>query len=162
MIQNFIIAFDPNRLQKGEIFFNKLKDCFEKKFLVRTRPEPELAKKSLKRGLATIEDVPKALKADLDELAEQRLYQSVFHGVKALLYKDGIKERSHICVSLYFKETYQKFFSKDLLTLLDRLRDVRHESQYGLDAVAMNSEQIQNWLAEAEQLLKVISQLLKS
>lgn len=127
---------------------------------MRTHPEPELAKKSLKRALVTLEDVPKALKIDLDELAEQRLYQSVFHGVKALLYKDGIKERSHVCVSLYFKEIYQKKFSEDLLTLLDRLRDVRHESQYGLDAVVINSEQIQNWLAEAKKFLKTIQTLV--
>ena len=57
-----------------------------------------------------LKDVPQALSINLLEVAEQRLYQAVFHGVKALLYRDGIKEKSHICVSLYFKENYKNNF----------------------------------------------------
>lgn len=123
-------------------------------------PEPKLAQKSLNRAIKVLEDVPKALSVNLLELAEQRLYQAVFHGVKALLYKDGIKERSHYCVALYFKETYKNSFSSELLTLLDRLRDIRHESQYGLESPQIDEEDVKNWMREAQELLKVIQKLL--
>lgn len=139
---------------------SKLKKCFDERSLVKIPAEPKLAQKSLKRALMVLKEIPKALSINLIEVAEQRLYQAVFHGVKALLYKDGVKERSHICVSLYFKETYKNSFSEELLTLLDRLRDVRHESQYGLEAPELDVDQIKSWINEAQELLNVIQQLL--
>ena len=139
---------------------NELKRCFDDRSLRKIPPEPQLAQKSLKRALKVLEDIPKALSVNLLELAEQRLYQAVFHGIKALLYKDGIKERSHYCVSVYFKETYQNSVSPELITLLDRLRDIRHESQYGLESPQIDVDDIKNWMKEAQELLKVIQRLL--
>lgn len=140
---------------------NELKRCFDERRLGKMSSEPQLAQKSLNRALKVLEDVPKALSVNLLELAEQRLYQAVFHGVKALLYRDGIKERSHYCVGLYFKETYKNSVSPELSTLLDRLRDIRHESQYGLESPLIADEDIKNWMREAQELLKVIQKLLR-
>lgn len=141
---------------------DELEKCFANRSLIKiAATEPQLAKKSLKRAHGVLAEVPKALSVDLLELAEQRLYQAVFHAVKALLYNDGIKERSHYCVSLYFKEKYKKFISEDLLTLLDRLRDVRHESQYGLEEIELDKEQIESWLKESQVLLKDIQKILE-
>ena len=141
---------------------DELEKCFANKSLIKTTAEPQLAKKSLKRAHSVLKEVPKALSIDLLELAEQRLYQAVFHAVKALLYNDGIKERSHYCVSLYFKEKYQKLTSEELLTLLDRLRDVRHESQYGLEAPELDKSQIESWFQEALVLFKDIQKILEN
>ena len=123
--------------------------------------EPELAQKSLKRAKNVLKEVPKLLSLNFLEIAEQRLYQAVFHGVKALLYQDGVKEKSHVCVSLYFKEKYINQVPNAQLDLLDRLRDVRHESQYGLEEVMLDPDQIKHWLEEAKDLLEVIEKVLK-
>ena len=140
---------------------DNLDRCFQKGLLVKLVVEPELAQKSLKRAKNVLKEIPKVLSLNLLEMAEQRLYQAVFHGVKALLYQDGVREKSHICVSLYFKAQYINQVPSAQLDLLDRLRDVRHESQYGLEEVMLDQDQIKDWLQEAKDLLRAIEKILK-
>lgn len=139
----------------------KVEDCFSKGLLKVTTPEPQLAKKAIKRARNILKEIPRAVKADLLEMSQQRIYQAAFHGAKVLLYKDGVKERSHYCVAAYLTEKYSKLFPKNLLILLDELRDVRHESQYGLEVPSITKEKIFVWLEQCEKMLDIIENILK-
>lgn len=143
-------------------YLSKLEKCFNDRLLIKGPREIHLAHKSLKRAFAILQEIPKIVNAALLELAVQRIYQAAFHGVKSLLYKDGVKERSHYCVSLYFKETYKKHISADALSLLDRLRDIRHESQYGLESPMLSEEQIQDWFQETQELLTTLETIINA
>ncbi len=39
-------------------------------------------------------------------MATIALYNAFFHTARALLFRDGIKERSHFCVARYIEEKY--------------------------------------------------------
>ena len=57
----------------------------------------------------------------------------MFHSARAILYHDGIQEKSHVCIPLYLKEKYANKIPPYLLQSLDSFRKERHETLYGLD-----------------------------
>jgi len=89
-------------------------------------------------------------------------YTSAFHSARALLYRDGYKERSHTCIVEYLYDNYvgkglleERFASK-----LDHLRRERHETFYGMapDATAEEAgaavDFARDFLSKARHLLK--------
>ena len=136
-----------------------LKKCFETGQLKKGIPDLSLAKKSLKRGISILEEIPKLTKSAFLEVAEQRLYQAFFHMIKALLYKDGVKEHSHYCTILYVKEAYGKVLESELSTM-EALKDLRNQSQYGVDSPDLNEEEINDWCQIGKMLHQKITKLL--
>ena len=55
----------------------------------------------------------------------------MFHSSRALLFKDGVKERSHLCIVSYIRETYPRL--RRLSNQLDVYRRNRHSTLYALD-----------------------------
>ena len=55
----------------------------------------------------------------------------MFHAARSLLFRDGIKERSHLCIISYIKETYPRL--RRLANQLDTYRRNRHNTLYALD-----------------------------
>lgn len=118
-----------------------------------------LAKKSLKRGVSILDEIPKLKDTKLLEITEQRLYQGFFHMIKALLYKDGVKERSHYCTILYVKETYGKSLESEI-SIMEVLKDLRNQSQYGIESPSLDEEEINDWLKTGEMLHQKIARFL--
>lgn len=113
----------------------ELSDCFERKLLTGVNPSTGLAKKSLKQGALFLTDAEDLVKIGKQRMGTIALYNAFFHVARALLFKDGIKERSHFCIARYIEEKYvnTKLLNRDFLNYLDTLRDARHETQYSLD-----------------------------
>lgn len=113
----------------------ELSDCFERKLLTGVNPSTGLAKKSLKQGALFLTDAEDLVKIDKQRMGTIALYNAFFHVARALLFKDGIKERSHFCIARYIEEKYinTKLLNGDFLNYLDTFRDARHETQYSLD-----------------------------
>ena len=65
-------------------------------------------------------------------LAVVSIYTSMFHAARAILFRDGIKERSHICIIIYLKERYPTL--EDYVKVLDSYRRTRHTALYGIDS----------------------------
>ena len=78
---------------------------------------------------------------------------------KALLYKDGVKERSHYCTILYVKEKYQPKLNS-YVEIIEILKDLRNQSQYGVEEVYREEEEIKNWLQDAHALSHLIEEQL--
>lgn len=113
----------------------ELSDCFERKLLANTSPSTGLAGKSLKQAELFLSDAGDLIKIGKERMATIALYNAFFHTARALLFKDGIKERSHFCLARYLEEKYvhKKLLTAKFLNYLDTLRDARHETQYSLD-----------------------------
>lgn len=113
----------------------ELSDCFERKLLTNTSPSTGLARKSLKQAELFLIDAEDLIKIGKERMAIIALYNAFFHTARALLFKDGIKERSHFCIARYLEEkyVYKKLLNANFLNYLDTLRDARHETQYSLD-----------------------------
>ncbi len=113
----------------------ELSDCFERKLLTNTSPSTGLARKSLKQAELFLTDAEDLIKIGKERMAIIALYNAFFHTARALLFKDGIKERSHFCIARYLEEkyVYKKLLNANFLNYLDILRDARHDTQYSLD-----------------------------
>ncbi len=113
----------------------ELSDCFERKLLTDTSPNAGLAIKSLKQAELFLTDASDLIKIGKERMATIALYNAFFHTARALLFKEGIKERSHFCVARYLEEKFvhEKLLDVKFLNYLDTLRDARHETQYSLN-----------------------------
>ncbi|MCK5138983.1 MAG: HEPN domain-containing protein, partial [Thermodesulfovibrionia bacterium] len=60
-------------------------------------------------------------------------YSAMFHAARALLFMDGIKEKSHYALFLYIKEKYSDKLERRFINELNTLRLESHEINYGLE-----------------------------
>jgi len=82
----------------------------------------------------------------------------MFHASRAILFSDGVKERSHICIKIYIERTYEKL--NGLMKMLDSYRMGRHAAIYSLDAVG-SDEEAQQAIDDAIYFNKELVQFLK-
>jgi len=117
----------------------ELSDCFERRLLTNTGPSTGLARKSLRQAEIFLVDAVDLINIGKDRMATIALYNAFFHTARALLFRDGIKERSHFCIARYVEEKYVRngLLNADFLSYLDALRDARHETQYSLDVISL-------------------------
>lgn len=113
-------------------------DCFKEGLLRKTKPSKQFAIKSLDTSSSYIEDGKDNLKMKNYNLVIFCSYTAMFHAARALLFRDGIKERSHICVVSYMRETYPNL--KRLANQLDTYRRNRHNTLYALDMLISDDE----------------------
>jgi uncharacterized protein (UPF0332 family) len=58
-------------------------------------------------------------------------YTAMFHAARAILFRDGIKERSHECIPMYIRQRYPGMAGQT--NILNSYRIYRHEALYGLE-----------------------------
>lgn len=108
-------------------------ECLEKGLLKKEMPDGEKARSSLKMGKHKLEIAKKELEHEIYESALISAYTCMFHCARALLYRDGYKERSHFAVWIYLNEKYFDKIERKYLNELNALRVARHELMYGLE-----------------------------
>ena len=116
----------------------RVKDCFKEGLLRKTKPSNQYAIKSLDTSLSYIQNAKDNLKMNNNHLVIFCSYTAMFHAARALLFRDGIKERSHLCIVSYLRETYPRL--KRLANQLDTYRRNRHNTLYALDFLISNDE----------------------
>jgi uncharacterized protein (UPF0332 family) len=89
-------------------------------------------------------------------------YTAMFQGARALLFKDGIFEKSHYCVVEYLKRNYVRSgkLQQNHIHWLDTYRIERHETLYGLEKMDIREEDAQNAITSAKEFLKAINELI--
>jgi len=135
----------------------RVKDCFKEGLLKKTKPSKQYAKKSLDASLVYIENAKDNLQMNNNNLVIFCSYTAMFHAARALLFRDGIKERSHLCTVSYLRETYPRL--KHLANQLDSYRRNRHITLYGLDFLISDDEARQA-VKDAELFYKQITNII--
>lgn len=115
-------------------------ECFEKGLLKKDIPSLDLAKKSLKQADFFLRETEDLIKIDKKQMAVISLYNAFFHISRALLYRDGIKERSHYCIARYLEEEYINKNKLDVkfLNAYETIMSARHNVQYAIEAVEID------------------------
>jgi uncharacterized protein (UPF0332 family) len=116
----------------------RVKDCFKDGLLRKTKPSKQYAIKSLDTSLSYIQNAKDNIKMNNNNLVIFCSYTAMFHATRGLLFRDGVKERSHICVVSYLRETYPNL--KRLSNQLDAYRRNRHNTLYALDVLISDDE----------------------
>ncbi|MGB8218511.1 MAG: HEPN domain-containing protein [Candidatus Methanoperedens sp.] len=131
----------------------KMTECFQKGLLKRTSPDMENALRSLELSKSNIEDAEQNMSIHRYRVVAISSYSSMFHAARAILFRDGIKERSHECIPVYLKEKYPQL--ETLANILDSYRRFRHDAIYGLD-FAIDDKEAKAALDSAKEILEKI------
>ena len=137
----------------------RLEDCFKERLLRRIEPDLEKTRRSLEIAKKKLRMGKEALDKGLLDASLIYAYTSMFHSARALLYKDGIQEKSHTCLILYLKEKYANSIPYYLIQSLDYFRKERHEALYGLD-FEVKEKDIALALKDAEEFITVVEKIV--
>jgi len=136
--------------------------CLEQGLLAKSKPDQEKAKSSIEMAQHKLELAEAEFGHKLFESATISAYASMFHSGRALLFRDGFKERSHFAVHVYISEKYGGKIERKYLNELNSLRLQRHGLMYGLE---MNNEvqesDADTTIKTAEGFLQAIRKILQ-
>lgn len=140
-------------------------DCFKFRLLRKITPDKEKSKKSVELARQRIEDAKVMLKVTgklkFFNHTIMDAYMAMFHASRALLYKDGIQEKSHFAVYIYLKDKYSDRIPIPIINLLNLYRIERHEAIYGLE-FNPTREEAEKAIEDAEIFVKEIIKVLLS
>lgn len=147
----------------GRIFLSRLDKYFKQGSLKKIKPQKDLAKKSLERAHFFLKEAADLIQIDKIDFAYLAIYNALFHTGRAFLYRDGIGERSHYALARYLEEKYTipRKLDKKFLLLLDHLRDIRHETQYGFNR-PNEGNQLSDYLKTTKEFLLVAKKMVTS
>ena len=138
-----------------------LEDCFEKRLLRMIEPDKEKAVQSIKMAEDKLRLAKEAMEKEFLDACIIYAYTSMFHSARALLYRDGIQEKSHLCIVLYLKEKYSGVIPYYLLHSLDAFRKERHEALYGLEYEATIRD-AELAIKDADEFVKLAREILNA
>ena len=120
---------------------NDYEDCFKRGLLRKIQPSKEKGIHSLEKAEEWVKESEKNITVFANDSCIASSYMAMFHSARAILFRDGVREKSHYCIARYL----EKYVEEDLLEeewilLLDRIRDVRHMDQYSLQHHATEEE----------------------
>jgi len=125
--------------------------------------EPSLTKseQSLHQARDWLSEAEKNLEAEALRSAISSAYLAVFHSARAILFRDGVREKSHYCIGLYLQKYVENgALEEDWPMLFDRIRSVRHVDQYSFMALP-TEEEVQASIDLAERFIERMERLLK-
>ena len=112
----------------------KKAECFGRGMLRKTAPSSHGVIQSLEMSREFIRVARENLGIRSYAIAVFSAYTAMFHAARAVLFRDGVKEHSHVCIVAYVGETYPEL--QHLAKRLDHYRVMRHATLYSLDASA--------------------------
>ena len=138
----------------------RVNDCFKKRLLRKGKVDNLKANKALEMAKIKRERAEELFEKCFFEESIVASYTSMFQAARALLFKDGVFEKSHACVVSYLKEMYIILLGSDCISWLDTYRLERHESFYGLDPTDLDKNEAKDALIKSEQFYKSVKKIL--
>jgi uncharacterized protein (UPF0332 family) len=142
---------------------SKVEECFKEGLLKKIEPNIKFAIKSLKQAEHFLSEAQDLIELNKKDIAYLILYEASFHAARAILFKDGIKERSHYCISKYLEEKYgeKEIISLRQAVIFDSLRIKRNEIQYSIEKTKIN-ENLNEIYNEVEGLIERIKKIIET
>jgi len=138
-------------------------ECFRERMLRKESPDTEKAINSVRMSEDKLSKAKESLEKGIPDAAIIFAYSSMFHASRSLLFRDGVTERSHICIILYLRENYVKTgkLEQSFVNSLNTLRMERHNEFYGLAVREVSEQEASDALDEALGFLDAVKRLLK-
>lgn len=138
-------------------------NCFEKGLLKKGIKSRELALQDIAQAEFFLNESFDLINLQKREMAAIAMYNAAFHAARALLYLDGIKEKSHYCLQKYLEEKFGKkgILSPEELSLFDLLRGIRQEVQYNVTRVEFE-ENLNELCDKTEKFIEHVKKIVKS
>jgi len=89
-------------------------------------------------------------------------YMGYFHAARAVLIRDGIREKSHYCIGVYLESYHEAGLLEDEWVLqFDHMRGLRQEDQYSLDA-RPGLDEVRQAVSDAQKFIDRMDRLIKT
>jgi uncharacterized protein (UPF0332 family) len=139
---------------------NPLEKCFADGKLQPVQPSRQKAGESIDLARAYLDEARQSVGIGNNRLAMNGVYFAWFHAARAILFRDGIREKSHFCLEQYLA-TYaaNRSLDKKWVLLFGKMRRKREESQYSLGPPPTR-EEIEGALDQTEQFIEQIRRIL--
>lgn len=134
--------------------------CFEEGLLKKDKPDKRKALKSIEMGEYRLERARGLFRMKIFDMALINVYLGMFHIGRALLFKDGVREKSHYGLYVYLREKYSDKIEQRFLNELNSLRLERHEFFYGLEKKEIKEVEAESAIDMAGLFLKAIKKLV--
>jgi len=135
-------------------------DCFKKRLLRRVKPDPFKVTKALEMAKLKEKRAEELFENDFFEESIVSSYTSMFQAARAILFNDGVIEKSHACVVAYLRENYSSNLGQSMINWLDTYRLERHESFYGLEKSTIDKDEAEDALNKSKKFLESVKQIL--
>ena len=136
-------------------------ECILQGLLKKGKPDMQMALNSMKAAEHKLGIAQRELDAKIHETAIISAYAAMFHAGRALLYKDGFKERSHYAISVYIGEKYGSRLEQRFIHELDTLRSERHTLMYSIEELPdVSKAEAESALSVAQEFVSAIRKLL--
>lgn len=121
------------------------RDCLHRGLLRKMPPSHDKASRSLEKAKRWLTEAQHTAKGEALNASVLASYMVMFHAARAMLFLDGFRERSHLCVARYLEEHYVKkgLLEPEWIHLLDHHREIRHDDQYDLSFFSTHEEATQ-------------------
>ena len=120
---------------------------------------------SREKALESVSKAKTFLKEGEDNLSDGRLnsavvmaYLALFDAEKALLYKEGWREKSHACVVSYLREKHEEI-PKKVMDSLEYYKNIRHSVQYELEFF-FSEKDAEEMIVFAKDFIKLVEKLV--
>lgn len=140
-----------------------LNECFEKRLLRKGRPDKLKSLKALEIAQGKINHAEQLLEHGFYQEVILTIYTAMFQCARALLFLDGIFERSHYCVIEYLKENFLKKgkLEPSHIHWLDTYRIQRHETLYGFEEINYTQGEAENAIEKGKDFLQTIRVMIE-
>ena len=130
-------------------------DCLNEGLIKKITSSITQARSQMDKANVLLEEAKKAVKNESPNAAVLAGYAAMFDAARALLFKDGYRERSHACVARYLEAKYSEKLDLAFIHLLDEYREKRHKVSYSSEYYP-TIEEARNLVEFAEKFLEKI------
>ena len=138
-----------------------IKECLEKGLLKESVKDINKALRSIKISKNKLDRAIRLKDKGFLEDAVVNIYSTMFHAGRALLFKDGFREKSHYGLYVYIKEKYKDKIEIRFLNELDALRIGRHEILYSLESARINKGDVEDIISVAKDFISAVEKLMR-
>lgn len=135
-------------------------ECVRLGLLQRIAPSARQAEEQMKKAGVLLAEAKAALQGSHPNTAVIGAYSAMLDAGRAVLFRDGWRERSHACVARYLEAKHGKELGIAAIDLFDQYRDKRHKTMYSGDYYPDMAE-ASRVVQFAEEFMRKISALVK-
>lgn len=110
-----------------------INDCLKERLLRKIPKDLIKVDASLKTSQYKLEKAKELLLSNFYNEAILSAYTSMFHAARALLYNEGLQEKSHYAVYIYLNERFSGKISPVLINFFYNFQKERHNILYGFN-----------------------------
>jgi len=144
------------------IHLTRLDECYERGLLRKVAASNEKAMQSLAQAREWVTEAGYDCDAGALRSALMAAYMGYFHAARAVLFRDGVREKSHYCIGVYLESYREPGLLEDEWVLqFDHMRGLRQNDQYSLDA-RPTVQEVRQAVADAGKFIERMERLMKT